>query len=237
MQVPPVPYCGAAPLPAELLSRWNPDPLPFALVLAALVVGRALGARTRPLAAGCALALVLFVSPLCAWTSALLSVRETHHLLLTAVVAPLFARASAPVRTGLAPWTLAHALTFWAWHAPPAYAWALASDLGYWAMQASLLGTAVGLWRAVLGGPAPAAIAALLATMVQMGLLGALLTFSGAPLYAWHVATTQAWGLSPLADQQLAGLIMWIPGAGLYLAAALWLANGWLTGRQRALPA
>ena len=55
----------------------------------------------------------------------------------------------------------------------------------------------------------------------EMGLLGALLTFSQNAIYAPHALTTAAWGLSPLEDQQLAGLIMWAPGALAYLAAAL----------------
>jgi putative membrane protein len=61
-----------------------------------------------------------------------------------------------------------------------------------------------------------------------MGLLGALITFAGGALYAPHLLVTQAWGLTPLQDQQLAGLIMWVPAAGLYLGAALFLAQRWL---------
>jgi putative membrane protein len=70
--------------------------------------------------------------------------------------------------------------------------------------------------------------------MVQMGLLGALLTFARAPLYIPHLAATGPWGLSPTEDQQLAGLIMWAPGAGLYLAAAAILLARWLDREQRA---
>jgi putative membrane protein len=69
--------------------------------------------------------------------------------------------------------------------------------------------------------------------MVLMGLLGALITFAGEPLYAPHFATVWPWGLSALEDQQLAGLIMWAPAAGLYLGAALMLASKWL-GRESA---
>ena len=78
-----------------------------------------------------------------------------------------------------------------------------------------------------------AAIAALLATMVQMGVLGALITFAPSALYAPHWSTTAAWGLAPLEDQQLAGLVMWAPAAAAYLLAAL--AVGWRAiGRQPA---
>ena len=103
-------------------------------------------------------------------------------------------------------------------------------------MQFSLIVSAAGFWAALKRSSAPAAVAALLATMVQMGLLGALITFSAAPLYAPHLLTTQAWGLSPLEDQQLAGLIMWAPASGVYLIAALALAARWL-GRETRLSA
>jgi hypothetical protein len=71
--------------------------------------------------------------------------------------------------------------------------------------------------------------------MVQMGLLGALITFAANPLYAPHFATTLPWGLDPLEDQQLAGLIMWAPAAAIYLAAALFIAGRWLA-REAARP-
>lgn len=228
-----VPYCGAPPVPTDLLARWNLDPI----LLAVLVGGFALCWMARgpraPQIAGFSVLAILFVSPLCALSSALFAVRVTDHVILTTLAAPLLALAFPRGRGGLVGWTLAHGLVFWAWHAPAAYGLALASPWAYWLMQASLLGTALGFWRAVLAAPAPAAIAGLLATMVQMGLLGALLTFAGTPIYAWHGATTLAWGLTPLEDQQLAGLIMWVPGAAVYLLSALRIASGWLDERQR----
>ena len=96
-----------------------------------------------------------------------------------------------------------------------------------------MLGTAVGFWLAVRHSSVPAAVVALLATMVQMGLLGALLTFSNRAFYAPHLQSTWAWGFTPLEDQQLAGLIMWAPAAALYLLAALILAGRWLHQAQR----
>src|SRR3546814_20441413 len=87
----------------------------------------------------------------------------------------------------------------------------------------SLLLSACGLWVALLQSSAPKAAAALLAMLVPMGLLGALLPFSGSALYAPHLLTTQVWGLSPLPDQHLDGLIMWVPGADLYRGAATFL--------------
>lgn len=231
------PYCGGAPLPAELLWRWNFDPVVILVLAALALLGRKLGTRPAPLFAGVGVLALLFVSPLCSLSSALFSMRVAHHVALTAIAAPLIAMALPGACGRLWTWTAVHAAVFWAWHTPGAYAFALASDGAYWLMQASLLGTAAMLWRAVRGAPAPLAVAALLAGMVQMGLLGALLTFANAPLYAWHAVTTQAWGLSPLADQQLAGLIMWVPGSAIYLLAALRLAHGWLGDQRPAAPA
>lgn len=219
-------------MPAELLARWNLDPFVFAVLATAYGAGRWLGARPGPLVAGLVILLVLFASPFCALGSALFSVRVTHHLILTAVAAPLIAAAFPRGGGSVTAWTAGHAVIWWIWHTPTAYAFALASDAGYWLMQATLLLSAIGFWRAVRGASAPVAIGGLLATMVQMGLLAALLTFSGLPVYAWHFLTTQPWGLTPLEDQQLAGLIMWVPGAGAYLGAALWLASDWF-GKQR----
>ena len=57
-----------------------------------------------------------------------------------------------------------------------------------------------------------------------MGLLGALIVFAPRPLYPVHLASTTAWGLTPLADQQLAGLLMWVPAMLPYVGVGLWLA-------------
>ena len=59
------------------------------------------------------------------------------------------------------------------------------------------------------------------ATFMHTGLLGALLSFAGAPWYPLYELRPQAFGLTPLADQQLAGVIMWVPMSAIYLAAGL----------------
>lgn len=221
-----IPYCGGAPLPGEWLARWNGDP--WLLLGLALIVLLALRRGVAPpFWGGTAVLGLLFISPLCALSSALFSVRVAHHVLLTAVAAPLLlwgmprlvVRGSAPL------WAAAHILLFWIWHAPAPYVAALSHDVLFWTMQLSLLASAVAFWGALRRASAPTAILLLLAMMVQMGLLGALITFAGGPLYAPHAVSTIAWGLTPLEDQQLAGLIMWAPAAAFYLAAALW--RGW----------
>jgi putative membrane protein len=65
-------------------------------------------------------------------------------------------------------------------------------------------------------------------TMIHSGLLGALITFAGAPWYPAYNGLTASWGLTPLEDQQLGGLIMWIPAGLVYIFAGLALFAGWL---------
>jgi len=230
-------YCGPAAVPDDLLIRWNLDPfLIAALIVLTIVVSRGRATNVSAGAWAIALMVLVFVSPLCALSSALFSARVLHHVLLIAAVAPLLALAFPLRRLGsppLAALVATHAMILWLWHAPGPYAWGLASVPAYWLMQISLLGSAWLLWRSILDRTAQAGppLFALVATIGQMGLLGALLVFAPEPLYAAHFHSTAVWGLSALADQQLAGLLMWVPAMLPYLGMGLWLA--WSSLRPR----
>jgi len=224
-----MPYCGAAPTPSGWLTQWNVDPLlVLAFFLAITMWLRWGNHESRKSTLGAVLtALFLFLSPFCALGSALFSVRVVHDVMLTALLAPMLMKAFAleqrEVRGSLALYTAVHALVFLVWHAPPLYAAAMSHDMIFWAMQITITGTAAIWWAKVIRAPAHAAVGALLATMVAMGSLGALLTFARTALYAPHWLTTQAWGLSPLEDQQVAGAVMWAPASLIYLLVALTL--------------
>jgi len=124
-----------------------------------------------------------------------------------------------------APAAALHALAIWAWHAPGPFEAALASDGLHHLEHASFFVTALLFWQSVLAAwRSPAllmpAILAILVTLIHGGFLGALITLSARPLYPAY-AGSDLWGLSQLADQQLAGLIMWVPAGAVYLAAGL----------------
>jgi putative membrane protein len=128
---------------------------------------------------------------------------------------------------------LLHATALWAWHAPPLFNAALASGGIHDLQHASFFVTALLFWHALLRHGAHAhrgaALLYLFTTTVHTGVLGALLTFAHAPLYAPFDAGLRAWGtLTPLEDQQLGGLIMWVPGALVYVGVALTLLARWL---------
>jgi cytochrome c oxidase assembly factor CtaG len=68
----------------------------------------------------------------------------------------------------------------------------------------------------------------LFTTAVHTSALGALMTFARRPWYPEYANRAAAWGLTPLADQQLAGMIMWIPAGVVYMVAALLVMRRWL---------
>lgn len=232
-----MPYCGPAPAPDALWAQWNLDPVILGGLLVgtlALVVSRDRLSSRAKWAAGLALIslAIAFVSPLCALSTSLFAARTVHHIVLICIAAPLISLAlPRPPRQGIGVTLIAAALqaiVLWFWHAPALYAAALSSDAVYAVMEITLLASAVLFWSTVRAASAPVAAFALVLTMVQMGMLGALLVFAESSIYAPHALTTAAWGLSPLQDQQLAGLTMWAPAAGIYLAAALVLVARWI---------
>ena len=220
-------YCGPPPLPQAIWTSWNADPV---LIVACLAMAVALGGD-RAGRLGVLVLAIAFVSPLCALSSALFSARVVHHVLLVAVAAPLLAKSVPAERTGpvAVPFALATA-ALWFWHLPAAYDLALSNKGVYWAMQVTLTGSAVWFWRGVFAAHRPPvdAVLFILAGFAQMGMLGAILTFAPDPLYAAHAVAPLDWGLTPLADQQLGGLLMWVPAGLPYAVAAIVVARrGW----------
>jgi putative membrane protein len=227
-----LPYCGAAPLPGAVLTRFNLDPLLMAalLLLLLLLLRLAPSASARRYGTcGWGISLVAFVSPLCALSVALFAARIAQHMLLILAAAPLIALAlpGGGERHGRPRlWSACSAffIALWFWHMPAPYDATFASGAYYWAMHVTLFGSAIWLWREILQSERAHAIDVLCAgafTSMHMGLLGAVLTMAGRPLYFWHLTTTQPWGFSPLEDQQLGGVLMWVPGIALFLWAAL----------------
>lgn len=247
------PYCGAPPSPGDWLQRWNLDPVLIAVLalVGAVYFSRARltqssGWRRVAFHIGWVTAVLALISPLCPLSVSLFSARVGQHMLLTTIAAPLIAlgrperilpaaaRAHSPLTAAVA-----FAALLWVWHAPGPYAATFASDIVYWAMHVSLFGAALWLWVALLNGAADrlaGQVAAILLTTGQMGLLGAIVTFAGAPLYWPHAFTTAVWGLSPLEDQQLGGVLMWVPAGGiLVIGLGLAFCKTLLQAESRAL--
>lgn len=132
-------------------------------------------------------------------------------------------------------WPLAaaavHLVVLWGWHVPALYEGALAHPPLHAAEHATMLGSALWLWSAILshGGPLrrprPAGALAVFAVATLSVGLGALLALSPA---AWYAVYAGASGLSPLEDQQVAGALMWAAGGIVYTFAGATVFAVWL---------
>lgn len=127
----------------------------------------------------------------------------------------------------------------WLWHVPVIYQTVLLDPVLHTLAYAGLIGVSLLYWAAVvsISQNSPnghgTAILSMLATLMHTGLLGALLTFARAPWYPVLSGGAGLWGLSPLADQQLAGLVMWMPMGSIYLIGSLIAAVAWLAAAAR----
>jgi putative membrane protein len=127
---------------------------------------------------------------------------------------------------------LIHGLVIWCWHAPVLFQAALRNEVAHGVQHISFLASALLFWWAILNPRRRASlglsIVYLFTTAVHTAVLGALMTFARAPWYPAYAGGAALWGLSPVEDQQLAGLIMWIPASFVYLIAALAIVRQWL---------
>lgn len=227
-------------LPSAAYAHAGPTLDPW--VIASLLPLLLLRPRAKWPFAGALLALFLaLVWPLEPRAGTSFAAHMAQHMLLIGVAAPLLA-ASRPVvpslkgRGALArpflvlarPGTafVLHGAAIWLGHAPAALEWSLDAQWMHALQHFAFVATAALFWWSLLArGRRGAGESALwtLATLIHTGLLGALLTFAPRPLYP-------SYGLE---DQQLAGLVMWIPGGLCYLAAGLAFASAWLAERGR----
>jgi cytochrome c oxidase assembly factor CtaG len=213
--------------------------------------------RVVSFTSGVAAVVVALCSPVSTLAHRLLSMHMVQHLVLMLAAAPLLvlARPALPVWAGLTPairrvllrgsrtrpartmtsWVTAppvawllHVSVVWAWHAPGPYDAAVRIHWVHALEHAAFLGTALLWWwvalqpgrhrRLARGGD----VLFVLAAWIQSGALGALLTFASSPIYPVYA------GAGALRDQQIAGLLMWIPAGVVYLAAASILFVEWL---------
>ena len=128
-------------------------------------------------------------------------------------------------------WTI-HAAVLWIWHFPPLFQATLESDLTHTAQHLSFLFSALLFWWSLFYAHGRmnygASVLYVFTTAVHTSILGALLTFAPKLWYPVYASRTAAWGLRPLEDQQIGGLVMWVPAGVVYLAIGLYLFGQWL---------
>jgi putative membrane protein len=141
------------------------------------------------------------------------------------------------LRRPFAAWAV-HAAALWIWHVPWLFEATLRSNVVHTAQHASFFGSALLFWWALLkhrtgSSDYGAGVLYLFTTSAHSGALGALLTLAQNNLYPNYATTAPAWGLSGLEDQQLGGLLMWIPAGVIYAGAALALLLAWIRESER----
>jgi putative membrane protein len=134
-------------------------------------------------------------------------------------------------------WSLSVA-ALWAWHAPGPYDAAVRNEVIHALEHLSFLVTAVLFWWVAFRNTSPrysggVNVLYVVTAGIQSGALGAILAFAGSPLYPVYAHSFARWSLTPLQDQQLAGLIMWIPAGLVYVGAAGALFVRWLMTMER----
>jgi|SRR5690242_15001491 putative membrane protein len=170
--------------------------------------------------------LILIAAPL-------LALGRAHHLLLG--VLPRSRRGGfwhylRSMRVSAAIACILHGLAIWIWHLPALYEAAAAQPSLHFAQHASFLGSALLFWCAVLDQRRQYGAAALytFATSAHTGILGVLMFITPHPWYPSYGT-----GAAAIEDQQLAGLIMWIPGGALLAFTAVCLLWYWLHDLER----
>ena len=149
-------------------------------------------------------------------------------------------RASRSLTMPLLAWAT-HGLVLWVWHVPTLYQLAVASEPVHLVQHAMFFATAGFFWWGLVYGRYGragygAAAFYVFTTLVHTGILGAAFTLAGMPLYPDYGPPTHAHGLDPLEDQQLAGLIMWVPSGFVLTLLGIGLCAAWLGESDRRQP-
>lgn len=206
----------------------------------------------RPLArniyfAGGVVAIVVAVFPplsTLAWQ--LFSAHMAQHLLLIAVAAPLLVIGGADAR--LQRYTAMNALTtpatawiafvgiFVFWHWPAAFQWAALTMSAELLELGTILCAAFLFWDVALSRTNPANLSYgaralfVMTGAVATDLPGVIMLFAPHAICSMPGENALHWGLTPLQDQQIAGLLMWVPANLAFFAIATWLFARWISG-------
>ena len=187
------------------------------------------------LVAGLAALLIALLPPLHHLGHASFAAHMIQHEVLMIIAAPLLVlswRNRAWYRASPAAAWVVHAIALWSWHIPVLFQATLTSGLVHAAQHVSFLGASLLFWdtliRRTSRESAGAGVFYLFTTALHTGLLGALLTFAPRPWYPAYAGAVNPFGLTALEDQQLGGLIMWVPASLVFVAGGLILFIAWL---------
>lgn len=131
-----------------------------------------------------------------------------------------------------------HGLTIWIWHIPVLYQATLDNEFIHAIQHISFLGTALLFWWTLVHGRYGKlgygiAFLYVFTTAIHTSILGALMTFAQRVWYPIYQGRTTPWNLTPIEDQQLGGLIMWIPSGVVFVIVGLAMLGAWIGESER----
>ena len=133
---------------------------------------------------------------------------------------------------------LLHAIAIWMWHIPALFEAALRNEAIHAVQHSMFFITASLFWWALIHGRYGrigygVAVAYVFITATHTTILGALMTIAPRVWYPMYEARAAAWGIRPLEDQQMAGLLMWVPSGVIFMCLGLSLFAAWLGESER----
>jgi putative membrane protein len=133
-----------------------------------------------------------------------------------------------------------HAAALWLWHIPYLYQAGVEFDFIHALQHLSFFLSGVLFWSALFGAGRStmtygAGVLYVFGTAAYCSALGALLTFSSVIWYPIYSDRTELWHLTPLQDQQIGGLLMWVPSGVVFILIGIWLFARWLTASDQRL--
>jgi putative membrane protein len=133
---------------------------------------------------------------------------------------------------------LLHGSTLWAWHIPSLYDASVEHDWAHALQHTTFLFTALLFWWTLLHGrhgrlSYGSGVLYVFTTAIHTSILGALMTFTPTLWYPIYEGRTAAFHMTPMEDQQLGGLIMWIPAGIIFIVLGLWLVAAWIRESEK----
>lgn len=200
-------------------------------------------------AAGLAVIALVLLPPVSSGAEQLFAFHMVQHLLLIALAAPLLAASRA--FDGLQGNVLVSALTqpvtawiafvgvFLFWHWPAAFQWAAEAEASRLLEHASILAGALLFWSVALSSKGQewlsygARALYVMTAAVATDLPGVIMVFSPRAISVMPGENAAHWGLTPLQDQQVAGMLMWVPANLIFFGIATWLFALWISDARK----
>lgn len=182
---------------------------------------------------------MLAVGLLQSWAEQLFAVHMAQHLILIAIAAPLLALAWPRVTVRPVVGWIAFVTVFLFWHWPAAFQWAARHPLTELLELTSIFFAAIAFWSAIFRSSTLSNGARALLVMtaaIVTDLPGVVMLFAPRAICVMPNENAAYFGLTPLEDQQVGGLLMWVPANLVFFGIATFLFARWIGAKPPYCP-